>query len=173
MGTVLYEFHFAWLSSLFLLIPLIVGLGFFFCYKWYPAQNPGIDQKGSDGYIGYLFFKWIGWIVGVFAICLFVLLVSAHIIDYQEKKDMLENNQVLVVEGYVEEYHAMPREGHDTERFKINGVFFEYSNFEVSNGYNTPACYGGVIKQNGQHLKIKYIVDEVGENIILYIEDIG
>ena len=39
MGTVLYEFHFAWLSSLILLIPLIVGLGFFFCYKWYPAQN--------------------------------------------------------------------------------------------------------------------------------------
>ena len=171
MGNVLYELNFNWLESFILIIPLFVGLGFFFTFKWYPSQNPGTDQKGSEGYIGYVFFKWIGWIVGIFAICLFILITAAHIVDYQEKKDILDNNKAIVVEGIVEKYHAMPLEGHDTEHFEINGIYFEYSNFELSNGYNTPACYGGVIKENGQYLKIKYIEDDVRNNIILYIEE--
>lgn len=171
MGNVLYEFHFNWLECLGLFIPLVIGLGFFFIFKWYPAQNPGIDKKGWKGYVGYVVCKWIGWIVGVFAICLFILLITVHIIDYKEKKYILENNQALVVEGYVEEYHPMPFEGHDTEHFKIDDVYFEYSNFEYLNGYNRPASYGGVVKENGKYLKIKYIVDDVGSNIILYIEE--
>lgn len=173
MNTVLYELHFNWLGSLVLLIPLFVGLGFFFCFKWYPAQNPGINQKGAEGYPSYVLFKWVGWIVGVFAIFLFVCLSIAYYNNYLTTKKMLDNNEALIVEGYVDQYHAMPMEGHDTEHFEINGVYFEYTNFEISNGYNVPACYGGVVKENGQHLKIKYIVDDAGNNLILYIEDLG
>ena len=172
MGTILYELHFDWLESLELFILLVVGLGFFFIYNWYPAQNPGIDKKGCKGYVGYVVSKWIGWIVGAFSICLFFCVLKIHVNDYLEMKSILKNNEALIVEGYVEQYHAMPREGHDTEHFEINGVYFEYTNFELSNGYNTPACYGGLIKENGQHLKIKYIVDDIGNNIILYIEKI-
>jgi hypothetical protein len=172
MGTVLYALHFDWTGSFVLLIPLVVGLGFFFIFKWYPAPNPGANQMGSNDYAGYVFFKWVGWIVGVFTIILFVCLLAAHIYDFSEKKNALENNEVLIVEGYVEQYHAMPFEGHDTEHFEINGVYFEYTNFEVSNGYNTPACYGGVVKENGQYLRIKY-VDYSGYNVILYIEELA
>ena len=173
MNNVLYELNFNWLQSFILIIPLFVGLGFFFTFKWYPSQNPGTDQKGARGYAGYVFFKWTGWIVGIFAICLFILITAAHIMDFQEKKDILDNNQAVVVEGIVEKYHAMPREGHDTEHFEINGVYFEYSSGELLNGYNKPGCYGGLIKENGQHLKIKYVKDQdIGNNIILYIEEI-
>mgnify|MGYP003300552476 CR=1 FL=1 len=98
--------------------------------------------------------------------------IDLYKLPLQEKKDILDNNKAIVVEGIVEKYHAMPLEGHDTEHFEINGIYFEYSNFELSNGYNTPACYGGVIKENGQYLKIKYIEDDVRNNIILYIEEI-
>ena len=66
----------------------------------------------------------------------------------------------------------MPFDGHGSEHFEINGVYFDYSNFELSNGYNRPACYGGAIQENGQYLIIKYIVDATGNNIILYIEEI-
>ena len=72
MNNILYELHFNWLSCLILFIPLLVGLGFFFCFKWYPAQNPGVNIKGAHGYVGYIFFKWLGWIVGVFCFLLFV-----------------------------------------------------------------------------------------------------
>lgn len=173
MGAVLYKFHFDWANNISLLIPLVVGLGFFFIFKWYPAQNPRVNQKGTEGYVGYVFAKWVGWIVGIFTICLFVLLLISCIIDYQDKKVILANDQALVVEGYVEKYHAMPREGHDVEHFEIDGVYFEYSNFALVNGYNQPACYGGVINENGQHLRIKYTVEDDGSNVILYIEDIG
>ena len=79
MGTVLYALHFDWTGSFVLLIPLVVGLGFFFIFKWYPAPNPGANQMGSNDYAGYVFFKWVGWIVGVFTIILFVCLLAAHI----------------------------------------------------------------------------------------------
>lgn len=168
---VLYELRFNWLSSLVLLIPLLVGLGFFLCFKWYPAQNPGVNQKGAHGYKGYAFFKWQGWIVGVFCFLLFVCILITHIDDYREKKSKLINGDVFVTEGYVEQYHPMPFEGHDTEHFEINGVYFEYSNFALYNGYNRPACYGGVITENGQHLRITYVVNTTGENSILRIEE--
>ena len=70
----------------------------------------------------------------------------------------------------------MPYEGHDTEHFEIDGIYFEYTDNEIMNGYNTTSSHGGVVTQNGQYLKIKYIVSEYdsGEsrNIILYIAEI-
>ena len=87
MGNVLYELNFNLVESLPFIIPLLVGLGFIFTFKWYPSQNPGTDQKCSKGHVGYVIAKWIGWIIGAFAICLFVLLTLAHIADYQEKRD--------------------------------------------------------------------------------------
>ena len=102
------------------------------------------------------------------AICFSVLGIK----DYIEKRSALANNQVNVVEGYVENYHPQPLGGHDTERFEINGVSFEYSNFEITNGYNTPACYGGVITENGQHLLSKYVIESDGSNTILFIQKI-
>lgn len=169
---VLYELHFSWSNCMVLLIPLVVGLGFFFTFKWYPAQNPGIDQKGSQSYAGYVFAKWVGWIVGSFAMLLFLCSVTVYISEYCDMKQALADGNVLEVEGVVEQYHGMPLEGHDTEHFEINGVYFEYSNFEVTNGYHQPASYGGVIKENGQHLKIKYVEDDLGNRIILYIEEL-
>ena len=169
MSNVLYELNFDWVESYWLLTPLLVGLGFFFVI---PLQNPEVKQKGSKGYSGFIFWKITGYIIGTFLICLWALLVLSHVVDYQEMREILDNDQALVVEGIVENYHAMPKEGHDTERFEINGVFFEFTSYEVINGYNTPACDGGVIKENGQHLKIKYFDDGSGRNIILYIEEI-
>lgn len=173
METVLYQYHFNYLSSLTLLIPLIVGFGFFFFWKWYPAQNPGVTEKGTQEHTTYVVGKYIGWIVGAMAIILGIVLISNSVIDHQRVKHLLKSDNVNCVEGYTENYHAMPREGHDTEHFEINGVKFEYSNFEIVNGYNRPAVYGGVVTKNGQYLKIKYITDEFGNNTILYISELN
>jgi hypothetical protein len=62
------------------------------------------------------------------------------------------------------------------EDFEIDGIYFEYTDNEIMNGYNTTSSHGGVVTQDGQYLKIKYIVSEYesGEsrNIILYIAEI-
>ena len=37
----------------------------------------------------------------------------------------------------------MPFEGHDTERFTVNGVGFSYSDYLVTAGFNQSASHGG------------------------------
>ena len=172
METILYEYHFDYLQILPFLIPFIVGFSFFFIWKWYPAKNRGVSEKGARGHVAYMVWKYIGWIVGAFTVILGVFCLSAHIIDFQDKKALWESGNVYTVEGYTENYHAMPSEGHDKEHFEINGILFEYSNFEITNGYSQTAAYGGVITKDGQHLKIKYVTDEHGNHTILYIAEI-
>ena len=160
---ILYQFHYNWANLLSIIIPLILGLASLFYIKMADIKK---------GVKGYAFLKWFCGIIGCFCIFIAICFSVLGIKDYIEKRSALANNQVNVVEGYVENYHPQPLGGHDTERFEINGVSFEYSNFEITNGYNTPACYGGVITENGQHLLIKYVIEFDGSNTILFIQKI-
>jgi len=171
MEKALYQFHFDVVSFLPCFIPILVGLGFFFAWKWYPKQNPGVQERGKNGHRTYVVVKFIGWIVGTFAFLLGVLIIVSYIWNFQSTKQLLKENDVKIVEGYVTNYHPMPWSGHDTERFTINGVYFEYANAVIENCYHNAATHGGVITHNGQHLKIKYIQNSMG-NKILYITEI-
>ena len=165
MNTVLYSLRFNWANLPWLMIPLIMGIGAFCLFRM-------LKNMESVGQRGRIFFKWFSWIVSGFLLLIFFLDMALNIYDYMKKKNQLDHDQVFVVEGFVENYHAMPLQGHDTEHFEIDGVFFEYSNYELINGYNRPACRGGVITGNGQYLIIKYVTDAVSNNnIILYIEE--
>ena len=78
-----------------------------------------------------------------------------------------------VVEGYVEKFDPMPYHGKEYESFEIDGVKFFYSDYSHQPGYNRSRSHGGVIKGNGQHLKIGYVyLDETYGNLIVYIEQI-
>lgn len=170
----LYEFHFNWLQIPSLLTPFIVGIAFFSSVCWYSSEKSDSPHKIKRIAVDCV--RWTGrifrGIIGILCIILFIWLMFSHISDYCEKKDALKSGKVLTVEGYVEQYHAMPPTGHDTEHFKINDVYFQYSSYEVRNGYNRPACFGGAVTKNGQHLKIKYVESSSNENVILSIEKI-
>jgi len=111
-------------------------------------------------------------VAGIFCILITIHTTVLNIKDYSEKRNALANNQVYVIEGYTENYHPRPFSGHDTESFEINGVRFEYPKSATINGYDIPACYGGVITENGQHLLIKYVTESDGSNTILFIQKI-
>lgn len=168
METVLYEYHFDIFEHLPNLIPLIIGVVFLF-YSIASLREP--KSRGWDGFIE-SFFKVAGFIVGPLCLLLFVASVISTVIDHVYLKSLLATDDVYVIEGYVEEFYPMPYEGHDTEHFVIDGVYFEYSEYYIMNGYHKTAYHGGVIYGDEQHLKIKYIVDEYGENIILYIAEL-
>jgi hypothetical protein len=61
-----------------------------------------------------------------------------------------------VVEGPVEQFHPMPSGGHDTERFDVAGVHFEYSHWIMSQGFNQDITVGGPIRE-GLYVRIHYV----------------
>ena len=66
----------------------------------------------------------------------------------------------------------MPKEGHDMERFEINGVHFEYSDYVLNGaGYHNAASLGGVIIPNKYYRLTYYTLhDDIDSNRILKIE---
>lgn len=73
------------------------------------------------------------------------------------KTNDLYNNSKLQIEGFVTNFHPMPEGGHDSERFTVNGVQFQFSDFDISDfGYNNTKSHGGVIDEN-KYVKISYI----------------
>ncbi len=173
METVLYEYSFDFSEFLILFIPLIVGVAFF------AYSVVLVKAKKSGEKIGCFpngFFMPLGFIVGPLCVLLVVASVYASVQEHIEFTNALKEDSVYTVEGYVENYYPMPYTGHDTEHFEIDGVYFEYTDYEITGGYNKSASHGGVVTKNGQHLKIKYIETDYEEgknkNIILYIAEI-
>ncbi|MCB1179285.1 MAG: hypothetical protein KDK36_17020, partial [Leptospiraceae bacterium] len=71
-----------------------------------------------------------------------------------------------IVEGLIENFHPMPKSGHDKESFSVKGVLFEYSDYEISGFFNNTASHGGPFKTNGQQVKITYFPTKRGNAII-------
>ena len=83
-----------------------------------------------------------------------------------------ERGDYQIVEGYVEDFHPMPQQGHDQESFTVEGVKFSYSDFVLQYGYHNARSRGGVITGNGQHLRIGYTRYSYLGNVIVYIEEL-
>jgi hypothetical protein len=91
--------------------------------------------------------------------------------DGRKIKQIMEDRNYFIVEGTPENYHPMPKEGHDNERFDINGIHFEYSDFVINAaGYNHAASLGGVITPENYYRLTFYKVNDINSNRILKIE---
>lgn len=168
METVLYKYHFNYFSFILCAIPLIIGgiLLWLIIDRIYKKKTWSIT-----------FFSKI-FTIGLTILSCYVVLVSAvdciwMISTHFSIKEKLNNDNVYIAEGYVEDFYQNPNGDNDYEHFIIDNVYFEYSEYGVMNGYNKYALNGGVITHNGQHLKIKYIVNELsGKFDILYIAEL-
>ena len=93
-----------------------------------------------------------------------------QLLKFHETYNIYYSNKLLQVEGYVKEFHEMPSSGHDTERFKIGNVDFEFSDYIISNfGYNNAKSKGGAVDRN-VYLRIKYYKNK-DSNVILKLEN--
>ena len=113
-----------------------------------------------------------------FMFILLVIFIIVHIdgiIDfYQTKKkisDAFKNKSFNIVEGYVENFHAMSKGGHDIEKFDVNGTHFEIlytGNYSGTKTlfYTLTKNRNGYIQNNGDKVKIYYITDN-GKNKII------
>jgi hypothetical protein len=87
-------------------------------------------------------------------------------------KLLIQNHIYHTVEGEVQNFDPMPKQGKKLESFTVDGFRFSYHHFEsTSFFYHHAASHGGVIKENGQKVKIDFIV--LGSNnSIIKIESI-
>lgn len=159
---ILYELKFNILNFLPCFIPLIMSIALIF-------NRTIIRSKRATIRSG------IFSLLGIAVLVSGIIVMSNYLLEYKDYKSRLENNRIQTVEGVVENFHPQPKAGHDSEHFTINGVYFEYSNFNMQNGYCDIMENSGVIKGNGQKVMIKYIddvEDSLNINPILYIAEI-
>ena len=188
METTLYELSFNFAGFIGVLFPLLVSIALFFANEILgdrkgsksDAQtddNEIVDEcKGSnsDTKIGTKemspkAFKIFTRVIGGFLAACSLLFVVSYIIEYREYKTRLDNNDIFVAEGYVTNFQEFSATEKMPESFEIDGVYFEYSKQDKTNGYHNIAEKGGVITHDGQYLKIKYVTNGKEGNIILAI----
>ena len=75
--------------------------------------------------------------------------------EYFKSVSALKNGDYQQVEGIVKNFDPMPHSGHKNESFTVSGVFFEYSDFGPSAGFNNTKSHGGPIDE-GKYVKIRY-----------------
>lgn len=144
--------------------PFVLLAAFAFAPYWITLQGKKIDKEVCKGLS----------IAGCIFIAVWITVVGFGHFD-MVRKTVWEYNEgnYETVEGYVENFDPMPYTGHKRESFEINGVKFVYSDNATVSGYNNTKSHGGVIKGNGQHLRIRYIYyDESYGNVIMYIEQL-
>ena len=83
-----------------------------------------------------------------------------------------QRGEYETVEGQVENFVPMPKEGKGRESFDLGGVHFEYSDNCLITGYHNAKVNGGVIRRDGQRLRIGYVWYEPYGNVIVSIEEI-
>ena len=168
MNNVLYEatskFDFS-IFSIPVIMIIIMSIILRVIKKSYDGKDIKSNIKAAKSVclLGVLFVSFLSAVVLISQLNMYHKIVGAY-----------NRGEYQIVEGYVENFDPMPYEGHADESFEINGVKFSYSDYNIHPGYNNTKSHGGVIKENGQHLKIGYVyLNETYGNIIVYIEQIS
>ena len=158
--TVLYTLKFDFSDFLFIINFLLFAIGLVI------ANFKKILQKKKSTIIATSIISGIFAVIGIFWGAMFIR-------DYYVKKKCLNSSECPFVQGVVENYHGMPSDGRNCEHFEIDGVYFEFNDYEITNGYHNAASKGGLITHDGQKLLIKYYYDKKNDrNFILYIAEI-
>jgi hypothetical protein len=101
---------------------------------------------------------WIFFLVGSFisVTWFFTLMNQAAAL-----KSAVKSGQVSVVEGCLQHFHPMPKQGHGTERLELNGRIFQYSDYMVTSGFHNAESHDGSI-----HPDSKLRLTVVGSDIV-------
>ena len=146
--------------SLMCLIPLLVSAGLFF-FAWYNRKcRLGLPGVKTD-IIGLC-------IIGGITLFVSIILILDSLINQLEINKKYTSGRYTLKEKIMD-FYPMPVEGHSDESFTLNGIHFEYSDFEPMYSFNNSASHGGPIKFEGQQVRIGFITNK-GKNIILRVD---
>ena len=145
-----------------LFIFVVIGFGFAF-YTKRSDKNFSLLRQFKI-FFGYLFGG-----VALIMLILMVINIPKVISSERELKEVIENKNILIVQGEIDNFSQTPESGHIFESFTVNGIKFKYSDYIVIDGFHQTYRNNGPIKQNGQQVRISYI-ERDNENLIMKIE---
>ncbi len=111
----------------------------------------------------------------IISILLFLLCAKKEIDEFKSILIPYKNGNYKIVNGYVENFNLSTdkkKSWIEYEKFTLNKVNFNYTNCSTILGYSHTRSNGGVIRKNGQHLKIGYIPYH-GSSVIVLIEELN
>ena len=85
---------------------------------------------------------------------------------YLRHRRLADDNTCSSVEGPVQDFVPMPWTGHAMERFSVSGVRFAYSDYVITDGFNTTSSHGGPITADS-YVRICY---DPADHAILRLE---
>jgi hypothetical protein len=113
------------------------------------------------------------WIFFVFGLVWTIGATLATLAQYYELRRASLHDQCDEVVGIVSDFVPMPFEGHGHESFTVNTVRFEFSDYEITGGFNRTASHGGPIRE-GLPVRICYVHRSASDrNIIARLEIAG
>lgn len=115
--------------------------------------------------------KKIQYSGGILIVVMILLLCIPTVKDYCYIAEKYFQGDYLEVTGYVDKFSLLNSAKNQQEQFSIGDVSFSYGFAGKMNfvGYQKTKNNGGIIKGNGQYLKIRY-VSYNDANIIVYVE---
>jgi hypothetical protein len=142
-----------------ILVVSITGLLIGICLLIYSFSRKRKDNSKI------IYFKIVSWVVisfAIFAAAIGFLLVSSGRLKLQSNYD---KKAYLTIEGYVTNFFPMPNAGGKHESFFVNGIYFDYSDYYITGGFNNTKSHGGPIS-DGKYVRIFYN-KEYDYNLIL------
>ena len=110
------------------------------------------------------------WFFFGFAVFWTILAAGGTYLDNKETKIASVENTCSPLEGVIENFVPMPHEGGRREMFQVQNVKFEYSDYNLTGGFNNTASHGGPISE-GLRVRICYLRRErTQENVIARLE---
>jgi energy-coupling factor transporter transmembrane protein EcfT len=97
-------------------------------------------------------FPWLFLGFSVFWTCLTTV---ATVGSYVSLRHALSSGNYQFVEGIVHNFKPMPYEGHAMESFDVAGEHFEYSDYDITSGFNNTSSHGGPIL-DGVYVRIRH-----------------
>lgn len=173
----LYEIDFGYYQLSLIIIPIaiiLMGVLAARLIKKYGFTLPiGFPKLFPQGFLNIYtrFFSILVAFFGLIVLIAFLIKIPLSIMEKKEIKDAMKKGKVIVVTGEVNGFSPARDINVDTEKFSINNVQFEYSEFEDIYGYHTTSEQNKIIKGNGQNLRITYYRFK-GKKIILKIEEL-
>ena len=159
MNRVLYEVNSIW--NFYGLPLIILEICIFICSLILPLLKGVVIEKADRRKIG-IGPPNIFMVVTVIALIISVKGYAGTVIQYKR-------GNYIEIEGVVEEYHFTSTGRFPVETFMLDGVDFKCPDGVW--GYRPSWGNGGVVRGNGQHLRIRYISNK-NEKVIVYIEQV-